>query len=101
MLQADLYMREPLFLVTNKTESGIPWVENDDPRIYFSLSDHYWPFQVSSVNPFGTPYRYNASVNLEVCYFCILYHVQHCDWQVHNRCLNDIAFFAFNCHSLP
>ena len=58
-------MEEPVFLVSNKT-GGSPWAENDNPNVYFSLSDHYWPFQVSSVNRFGIPYSYNASVNLEV-----------------------------------
>lgn len=63
-------MDEPLFLVTNKTGGQLPWAENDDPRVYFSLSDHYWPFQVSSVNRNGIPYSYNASVNPEVCKPC-------------------------------
>jgi hypothetical protein len=66
VIQADLYMKETIFLVTNKTFAQTSWAENADPRVYFSLSDHYWPYQVSPVNRYGTPYRYNASVNLEV-----------------------------------
>lgn len=60
-------MDEPVFLVMNKTDARSPWEDNQDARVYFSLSDYYWPFQVSSVNPTGIPYRYNASVNLQVC----------------------------------
>ena len=60
-------MEEPVFLVTNKTDARSPWEDNQDARVYFSLSDYYWPFQVSSVNPTGIPYRYNASVNLQAC----------------------------------
>ena len=66
VLQADIYMAEPVFLITNKTDARSPWEDNQDPRVYFSLSDYYWPFQVSKVNPTGIPYRYNASVNLQV-----------------------------------
>lgn len=66
VLQADIYMKDPVYLVTNKTDARSPWDDNQDPRVYFSLSDYYWPFQVSSVNPTGIPYRYNASVNLQV-----------------------------------
>ena len=72
-------MEEPIFLVSNKTGGAVPWAENDNPNIYFSLSDHYWPFQVSSVNRFGIPYSYNASVNLEV--------------RLYNACMNAEASF--------
>jgi hypothetical protein len=65
-VQADIYMAEPVFLVTNKTAAKSPWEGNPDPRVYFSLSDYYWPFQVSSVNKDGLPYVYNASRNLQV-----------------------------------
>ena len=67
--QADIYMRDPVYVATNKTvvapASGN--VTDADPsRIYFSLSDYYWPHRVSSVNPNGLPYKYNPSVNLQV-----------------------------------
>lgn len=59
-----------MYLVTNKSDAQSPWEDNPDPRVYFSLSDYYWPFQVSSVNPNGLPYRYNATVNPKVCSLC-------------------------------
>jgi hypothetical protein len=63
-MQADIYMEEPVFLVSNKSVRAP--VGGGDPRIYFSLSEYYWPADVSAVNPTGTPYRFNASVNLDV-----------------------------------
>lgn len=67
--QADIYMRDPVYEATNKTVNA-PQQGNvtvaDLSRVYFSLSDYYWPHRVSSVNPNGLPYKYNPSVNLQV-----------------------------------
>lgn len=65
---ADLYMDTPLFEVTNKTSllPAQPPHMGENPRMYFSLSEYYWPDQVSSVNPNGIPYAYSPSVNTEV-----------------------------------
>ena len=70
MLQeaADLYMETPLFAVSNKT-SLLPAQEPHmapNARMYFSLSEYYWPNRVSSVNPNGLPYAYSPTINPEV-----------------------------------
>lgn len=68
--QADIYMRDPVYEATNKSVNAPAQGGNvtalDLTRVYFSLSDYYWPHRVSSVNPNGLPYKYNPSVNLQV-----------------------------------
>ena len=85
---AALAMREPVYVVTNKTQwlpeqrvNGTTFGGERQPRLYYSLSDFYHPSAVSKINEFGLPYEYSPSINTEVrCVatgapevFCALY----------------------------
>lgn len=66
---ADIFMRvdPPIFYVVNKTNL-LPADENQpsDARLYYSLSEFYWPSRVSDINPQGFPYEFRPSRNPEV-----------------------------------